>query len=127
MKRFVISKTTIVILPLVLGIVMMLQGCRDEDLEGNYFTSTEEVIGEYIQNNPEKYSEYYKMLDTTGVIGLIKAYGLYTCFVPTNDAIKEYYASEGKSSIKDYSIDELKTFCYNHIIKGDTIKSSDFN
>lgn len=127
MKRFVISKATIVILPVVLGVIMMLQGCRDEDLEGNYFTSTEEVIGEYIQNNPEKYSEYYKMLDTTGVVGLLKAYGLYTCFVPTNDAIKEYYASEGKSSMKDYSIDELKTFCFNHIIKGDTLKSSDFN
>jgi Fasciclin domain. len=93
----------------------------------NYFTFTGRTVGNYVENHPEYFSEYERVLDTTGVMGLLKAYGLYTCFIPTNDAMQLYYESRGREKLSDFSMDEIKTFCYNHIIKGDTIASIDFS
>lgn len=111
---------------IALLIIFLLQGCLHEDYPENYVTTTEELVGEYLENNPALFSEFSRMLDTTAVMGLLKAYGIYTCFVPTNDAIKEYYIEEGKTGLSEFTLDEIKTFCFNHIIKGDTIRTIDF-
>ncbi len=110
------------------GLPLLFSGClTDDNIEGNYTTKTEDLIGEYLQHHPETFSEFTSMLDTTGVLGLLNAYGLYTCFIPTNEAMRHYYEADGKTSMKDYTLEEIKNFCYNHIIKGDTIRTIDFN
>ena len=111
---------------MTISFVMLFHGCLHEDYPENYVTSTEEQIGEFLENNPDQFSEFCRILDTTAVMGLLKAYGQYTCFIPTNDAIKEYIESEGNTQLSDFSLSELKTLCFNHIIKGDTIRSVDF-
>jgi len=108
------------------GMIFVFQGCR-EDLEGDYPVISEELIGEYLENNPESFSEFTRMLDTTNVLGLLNAYGLYTVFAPTNDAVYAYYETlDNVQSMSDMSLEDIKIFCYNHIIKGDTIKTADF-
>lgn len=126
MKIISHTKKLIVTLIMTLSITFMFQSCLNEDYPLNYKTATEELVGEYLENNPDVFSEFSKMLDTTAVMGLLKAYGLYTCFIPTNEAILEYYAQEGKTQLSDFSLEDIKTFCYNHIIKGDTIRTIDF-
>ncbi len=117
----------------LLCLFLMFQSCR-EDLQDNLPVIKGELLGEYLDSHPERFSEFAKMLDTTGVMGLLNAYGLYTVFAPTNDAIERYYASltddQGNHSIhsmNQLSLAELKAFCYNHIIKGDTLLASDFS
>jgi len=90
-------------------------------------------VGDYLTNNPQLFSEFTRMLDTTGVMGLLKAYGKYTVFAPTNEAIKRYYSTledeEGKhtiTSLNQLTLKDIKEFCYNHIIKGDTLRTKDF-
>lgn len=101
----------------------LFHSCYTEDVVDNYFTFTGELIGDYISNRPELFSEFEAILDTTGVMGLLKAYGLYTCFVPTNDAMKAYYVNQGRTKRSDFTLAELKKIGYNHIIKGDTIET----
>ncbi len=101
--------------------------CYTEDIVDNYFTFTGELIGDYISNRPELFSEFGAILDTTRVMGLLKAHGLYTCFLPTNDAMKAYYKNQGRTRRSDFSVAELKKICYNHIIKGDTIETLAFS
>lgn len=126
MKRFIHTLTTVILSGALLCTILVTQGCR-EDLEGNFPVIKGELIGEYLKNNPEYFSEFTRMLDTTGVLGLLNAYGLYTVFAPTNDAIYAYYESiEGVNSLSDISLEDIKAFCYNHIIKGDTLTSNDF-
>jgi uncharacterized surface protein with fasciclin (FAS1) repeats len=105
----------------------LFQSCYTEDVVDNYFTFTGELIGDYIDNRPERFSEFKRLLDTTGVMGLLKAYGLYTCFLPTNDAMQKYYQDHEKNGAEDFSLAELKTICYNHIIKGDTLATMQFS
>ncbi len=122
-------KTKSVLFGLML-LIPIFQGCR-EDLEDTIPVIKGELIGEYLQDNPD-FSKFTHILDTTGVLGLLNAYGLYTVFAPTNDAIDTYIAAQKDvdgnpiTSISEIPLVDLKAFCYNHIIKGDTIRTSDF-
>lgn len=101
--------------------------CYTEDVVDNYFTFTGELIGDYVENQPELFSEFERVLDTTGVMGLMKAYGLYTCFLPTNEAMHKYYEDHHRQQLSDFTMTEIKMLCYNHILKGDTIATIDFS
>ena len=70
--------------------------CRVDDV-GNYYTFTGLTVGQYLKEDPDAIgtSEYYGILETTNVLGLLNAYGEYTCFVPTDDAMKKLYAQKG--------------------------------
>lgn len=125
MKRTIHSTRTIIALVGILILSVVAQGCR-EDLEGNLPVVKGELIGEYLQNNPDQFSEFTQMLDSANVLGLLNAYGLYTVFAPTNQALQAYYQSQGINGFSEMPQEDLVAFCYNHIIKGDTIKTDDF-
>jgi len=62
----------------LLNLCLFFQSCLREDLTGTLPVIKEELVGDYLTNNPKLFSEFTRMLDTTGVIGLLKAYGKYT-------------------------------------------------
>ena len=103
---------------------VLLSSCDDNDV-GSYFTFTDEMIGEFLMNDPDNYSEFVKVLEATNVIGLLNAYGEYTCFAPNNDAMKAYYAEKGKT-LEEFDLEDLKAFAYDHIIMGTMLMESDF-
>ncbi len=132
MKRITIVSKAFLCLLGMLCFLLTFQSCR-EDLTGETSVIKGELVGEYFQDNPELFSEFTKMLDTTGVIGLLNAYGLYTVFAPTNEAIEDYYKTLKDESgnytihsMNQLTLAQIKEFCYNHIIKGDTLKTKDF-
>lgn len=98
--------------------------CVDEPL--TITTSTEEMMGEYLEKRPDDFSEFRKLLDTTEVMGLLNAYGEYTLFAPNNDAMRKFYASNGRSSLNDFKLDTLKKIVYDHIIKGYIVSTEEF-
>jgi uncharacterized surface protein with fasciclin (FAS1) repeats len=105
----------------------LLTSCVKDVVPGAYFTSNELLVGQYLSSRPEDLSEFTKILDTTGVLGLLNAYGKYTCFIPCDSAMRNYYASKGKTSRSNFTMEELKKICYNHIVKGDTISTDKFS
>jgi len=107
-------------------IMFMLPACNSDDVGDNFYTFTGETVGQYIKNRPEKYSEFTHLLDTTGVMGLLNAYGDYTCFLPDNDAMIRFYQSRGKNSLSAFPVNELKKVAYDHIIKDFAITTEDF-
>ncbi len=107
-------------------LMSVMPSCISDDIGDNYYTFTGETVGQYIRNRPEKYSEFTALLDTTRVLGLLNAYGDYTCFVPDDEAMHRFYQSKGKNSINDFTVDELKKIAYNHIIKDFTITTDEF-
>lgn len=92
----------------------------------NLFSTTDLLVGQYLSSRPNDLSEFTKLLDTTKILGLMDAYGKYTCFIPCDSAMRNYYHSKGKTSMRDFTMEELKKICYNHIIKGDTIPTGNF-
>jgi len=109
-----------------LNLMTLLTSCNSDDIGGNLYTFTDPTMGQYLHNNPENYSEFTRILDTTKVIGLLNTIGDYTCFAPDNEAMKGYYLKMGKSGVSDFSMDSLKQIAYDHIILGWVMRSSDF-
>jgi len=106
--------------------LFLLPACNSDDVGEYYYTFTGETVGQYIKNRPETYSEFTHILDTTGVMGLLNAYGDYTCFLPDNEAMIRFYQSKEKNAADDFPIDALKKIAYDHIIKDFTITTDDF-
>ena len=108
----------------VLVLVGAFSACVDQP--GDIGTFKKEMMGDYLANRPDEFSEFKKLLDTTRVLGLVDAYGKYTLFAPNNDAMHEFYLSKGKTSLKGFTVDTLKKIAYDHIIKGYEVTSENF-
>ncbi len=115
-------------LPAVITLFMIgFTACMDsDDIGDNYYTFTGEVMGEYFAARPETYSEFSDLLERSEVLGLLNAYGKYTCFAPTNEAMYAYYESQGRSSLDDFPQDSLYIIAYDHIIKDYEVETDDF-
>ena len=106
---------------LIAGLVY--SGCKKADLITS--TTTDVNIYGYLKKNPELFSEFVKILDRTGYDGFLDAYGAYTLFAPTNDAVKAYLQAAGKSSVDDMDTAQLKNLVRLHVIE-DTITTNAF-
>ncbi|WP_448700220.1 fasciclin domain-containing protein [Mucilaginibacter sp. AW1-3] len=83
-------------------------------------------ITSYLEANPSQFSLFDQILQRTGYAGFLDAYGSYTVFAPTNDAVNLYLKSRGKTSVNDINVDTLKNLVGFHVILGDTITSQYF-
>ena len=72
-----------------LATMMALNSCQEQIDEGARFTFTGKTIATYLQDTKEC-SHFVEILTRGECIGLMKAYGQYTCFAPTNDAVEKF-------------------------------------
>lgn len=111
----------------IIGGTLSFTSCVKDKLDPvNLFSTTDLLVGQYLSSRPDDLSEFTKLLDTTKILGLLDAYGKYTCFIPCDSAMRNFYQSKGRTCAGDFSMEELKKICYNHIIKGDTIPTGNF-
>ena len=67
--------------------IFTLGSCRQDIGEEARYTFTGHTIASFLEENEDVYSSFIHILDKGGRLSLMKAYGQYTCFAPTNDAI----------------------------------------
>ncbi len=60
-------------------------------------TTTDLNIYGYIKANPDKYASITAIVDKSGYGGFLNAYGSYTMFVPTDEAVKTYLTEINKT------------------------------
>jgi len=73
-------------------------------------------ITAYLENNDlYNYSEFLKWMTAIGVDGMLNARGNYTCFIPTNDAVMEYYKEKG-ITFDQMAKTDIEDLVYTHII-----------
>jgi len=76
-------------------------------------------ITTYLENNTlYSYSEFLKWMKVVGVDGMLNARGNYTCFVPTDEAIMQYYKDKG-TTFESMTPTDIAELVYGHIIKID--------
>lgn len=103
-----------------------LNSCDPDNIsEDALYTFTDQMMGQFLADtaNASQFSEFSRLLDTTKVDGLLNAYGVYTCFAPTNAAFNAYYALKGVNDMSDFSIETLKMIAYDHLIQGSEISA----
>jgi hypothetical protein len=100
---------------LLLVVIVALHSCAEEPQLWAP-DSVQQVMGDYIETHPEQFSEFGKLADVTGMRSLLNTRGPYTLFLPTNDAMLDYYAQKNAASLKEFSESELKDLFLNHIV-----------
>jgi uncharacterized surface protein with fasciclin (FAS1) repeats len=88
-----------------------------------YRVYDEKMIDELMIDNG--LSDFLSIAEKGEMAGTIHAYGAYTLFAPTNEAVKTYLSSIGKSSVDDLSKDEAASMVKYHLIN-DTTLTADF-
>ena len=69
--------------------MIALNSCQEQIDEGARFTFVGNTIASYLQSEPEC-SHFVDILTRGECLGLMKAYGQYTCFAPTNEAVESF-------------------------------------
>ena len=70
--------------------ILALGSCREEIGKEARYTFTGHTVASFLEENEEVYSSFIEILNRGGRLSLMKAYGQYTCFAPTNDAVEQY-------------------------------------
>ena len=67
-----------------------VSSCVDVIDMSNRYTFTGKTVAQYLEENEETFSDFIYILKRGEKFNLMKAYGTYTCFAPTNDAVERY-------------------------------------
>jgi uncharacterized surface protein with fasciclin (FAS1) repeats len=89
-------------------------GCSEDPVLWNV-RSTEQVITQYVESN-DQFTEFNELLVSTGLNSLLSVRGPFTLFLPTDEAMREYYALKGVSSFRDFAPDFQYDLVMNHLI-----------
>ena len=74
------------------------------------------LIGDYVANYPDKYSEFNKLLDETGLKSLLNVRGPFTLFLPNNDAMFAFYKLKNVNSLDEFDDSFKSDLARNHIV-----------
>ena len=108
---------------LMVLVLLFLTQCKPEEFTER--TNYQLLIGEYLQEHPDQFSTFYEVLEKSGTLSFLRAYGAYTVFAPTNDAFEAYFQLKNKSGVDDFTKEELKDLVRYHTI-ADTIATTMF-
>ena len=78
---------------MLLGMIactIIINSCSEKIDESNLYTFTGETIEDYLVNRNDEFSDFNYVLKRTGYDKILSAYGTYTCFAPTNEAMQKY-------------------------------------
>jgi uncharacterized surface protein with fasciclin (FAS1) repeats len=108
---------------LVLLVIFLFRCTEDPTLWK--INSKQQVISDFIASNPDKYSEFNKLLESVDLTNLLSVRGPFTLFLPNNDAMMAYYKEKGVSSFTEFTDQEKRELAYNHLITESEITSGD--
>ena len=100
-------------------LLSILNSCVEELKTENFYTFTGKTISEYIENEPSLslFGDILKRTSEPCMANLLDAYGQYTCFAPSNDAIEAYLTQRGLTDISQLTVGECDTIAKNHVVK----------
>ena len=98
----------------ILGLI--LYGCVQEPSLWNV-DSKEQVITDYVASNPDRFSEFGKLLEATNLSSLLRVRGPFTLFLPDNEAMQKFYQENNVKSFEEFKDPRFKfNLVYNHLI-----------
>lgn len=103
----------------LLGSTGLFSSCSDEDNDAplTFYSSVRMTAAGFIESNEEQFSNFRTILERSHYLSMLKTYGNYTVFVPTNEAIQVYLRENGYPSLDALSLEMCDTLSRIHIIK----------
>ena len=102
--------------------------CVDnDDVVVNYYASTKVTAAGFLEQNPDRFSQFINILQRTPYYALLSTYGEFTLFAPTNDAIGTYVEANGFGSVDAIPTTTCDTLARTHIIKKGAFFTTDIS
>ena len=121
-NNFNFRNLTIVVIICAFAFVF-ISSCKRENFTQ---TTTDDVnITGYLEKYPDQYSLMMQIIRRSGTAGYLGAYGKYTLFTPSNDAITAWLKSKNKAAVADMTVEELKNMVKYHLLP-DTVATNRF-
>lgn len=96
MKQFLKYTKSVLVLTTMAMTMLLPVACSDDIADEDIYTAKKSRLSDWLQENPE-FSEFAAIVEKAGRMPLFSTYGTYTCFAPTNEAVRNYYAATGLS------------------------------
>ena len=93
------NSVTLILLSLALAFVT---SCVEDIDKSNRYTFVDDTVASYLEKHQDVYGDFIYILKRGGKFSLMKAYGTYTCFAPTNDAVRRFLVEQ--DSIYQHSL-----------------------
>lgn len=101
------KRIRIVIITLACIVCLLQSACVEDISTDARYTFKGETVASYLQEHEETFSHFITILQRSGYLSLLKAYGTYTCFAPTNAAFDRYLMEQDsiwRASVKKGSV-----------------------
>ena len=105
------KRVTVACMGLALLATTAFTSCHEDINTENRYTFIGQTVGQFLLENNETFSSFNYILERAGKMGLLKAYGEYTVFAPTNDAIARHLVEQDslwRASVKIHEQDPTK-------------------
>jgi uncharacterized surface protein with fasciclin (FAS1) repeats len=100
------------------SLALCTSSCRDDMYGKTFLTSDALMIDDYItQEDGRSMSAFLEIADRAKFRDMLHAYGIYTCFVPSNDAVRSYLQSKNLSSVADLPVEECVEIIKYHVVR----------
>lgn len=104
--------------------IAVFSSCKNDDIpDESYYTFKGETLGQYLHNRPETYGEFVKILqrcrlkeEGSTLESLLNAYGSFTCFAPTNQAMADYLDRYGLQAVEEMTDSAVSVIARMHLI-----------
>ena len=102
-----------------LGFSVSLTSCTDDDSDQplNFYSSVRLTAAGFIEADKDQFSDFITILERANYLGMLKTYGNYTLFAPTNSAIQQYLKDNGYPSLDALPVEQCDTLARTHIVK----------
>ena len=106
MKKYYYKSMVGVLVATMTMFTLSLTSCQDDEIaDGARYTFTGHTVASYLEEHEETFSHFINILKRGNRYNLMQAYGTYTCFAPTNEAVEKFveqqYAIYDSTVIKD--------------------------
>ena len=117
-----ISKRLLIGLSLIicqLQFSMMLTSCNDDDSDAplNFYSSVRQTAAGFIEADDAQFGEFKAILERSNYLSMLKTYGHYTVFAPTNAAIQQFLKENGYASVETMPKEQCDTLARTHIVQ----------
>ena len=112
----------------LLLVLITLGSCREQIDEEARFTFKGHTIASFLEEHENVYSSFIEILNRGDRLSLMKAYGQYTCFAPTNEAITRFLIEQDSiywTSLKAHESDQTKQIIWTGVTSPELSELSD--
>ena len=99
--------------------LLLLTACSEDDSDAplNFYSSVRLTAAGFIEADEAQFSDFKAILERGNYLSMLKTYGHYTVFAPTNDAIQTFLKENGYASIEAIPNDKCDTLARTHIVQ----------